>query len=93
MSAVEDDFRAFVNAGEARDATTEIRPLGEISSMADNLSRMADALDEWLERFNGPRPVDPETPSQPPCYRSEITRLDGLVRRVGSITDAIAKLG
>ena len=74
----------------------DTKPLEDISRIADNLQRQADALDEYLERFNGPRPAQlakGETNEAPRCYRSEIDRLDNLVRRIGSITDLITRIG
>lgn len=71
----------------------EPRPLEGISSIADNLTRMADELDAWLDRFNGPATMENETVASSRAYRSEIGRLDALTRRFGGITDSILKIG
>lgn len=88
-------YASDINA--ATRAVEEPRPLEDISRIADNLQNQADALDAYLERFNGPRPANlakGETAVAPPrFYRGEIDRLDQLVRRVGSITDLICRIG
>ena len=86
-------------AGAAyRDESAEIRPLEEITGIADEVSRLNGVLDAYLGRFNGPPPAQlgskaEVTPRPPTCYRFEIERLRGNVSEAGHLIDALVRLG
>lgn len=72
------------------------RPLETLSAVIDDLARTNEALLTFLVRFNGPQPVQggkSTEPSPPPCYRSELERLQRTVREAGSLVDLITRLG